>query len=336
MKIAVIHFILTIILCFNAENVCGQANNSIAGFIFGPQRNAVSDMQVELLDDLGRLIARSKTDAAGRYFFSRLPRGRFMVRVVTVGTNYQEQTIEVEIASISRGGVSGAGLDTVQQNFYLRAKRNPAGKEERNEAVFVQDVPEAAQKLCEKARDDIKEKKADAGIAGLKAAIEIFPEYYLALKRLGEEYIDLQKYGEARDVLVRAIRVNHRDHESQYALGYALFQLKDYGAAVVALRNSIELNPNSINGQFLLGVSLKHDGQYEAALLSLQKAKKLAKPPRPEIHWQLSLLYTNNLKDYAAAADELELYLKATSNHDDDNKIRELIKKLRLSATERP
>lgn len=51
---------------------------------------------------------------------------------------------------------------------------------------------------------------------------------------------------------------------------------------------------------------------FEDAETHLLKAKELSKVAVPEIHKELAQLYANDLKKYKEAADELELYLKAT------------------------
>jgi outer membrane protein assembly factor BamD (BamD/ComL family) len=308
-----------------------QTNNSINGFIFGEGRMPLADVQVELLDEYNRLVVRVRTDGGGRYRFDRLTTGRFYIRVLPMATNYEEQTQEVEIVSNRALGGRG-GADTIQQNFTLRMRRTMREPLAINAVIFAQEIPKEAQKLYEKAVSDLKESKIDEGIRELKDALDIFPQYYLALERLGQEYINRQHYEAARDVFTKAVEINPRGAESQYGLGYSLYQLKSHAEAIEAIKKSIELNPTSVNGLFLLGVNLRLAGKYAEAVESLKKAEKLTTVPLPEVHWQLSLLYTNNLKKYSAAADELELFLKAKPDFDEIEKVKDLIKKLRAKA----
>lgn len=325
-------YILSLIaVLFIVNDVRGQANNSIAGFVFGPDRASVADMNVELLDDLNRLRSRSRTDGSGRYMFSRLPRGRFTIRVTTLGSNFEEQSSEVEIGALSRGG---AGSESVQQNFYLRIKRAARTTGQIKGVVFAQEIPKEAENVYEKAISDLDNDKREPGVSGLIRSLEIFPDYYLALVKLGEEYINLKKYGEARDTLNRAVKINGKDNRSQYSLGYASYQLKDFSGAEQAIRRSIEIEKDSVNAHLLLGTILRQTGMFDAALESLLKAKKLAFKPIPEIHWQLSLLYTNHFKKYNSAADELELFLVAKPNAEDADRIRKLIATLRSKSKE--
>lgn len=309
----------------------GQANNSISGFVFGLERKPLSNVSVELQDDLYRLVARTETNGAGRFNFTRLSRGRYNVRVTPTGTNYQEQTKDIEIANVSVSGSGGA--ETVQQNFYLQIKQDSTAVSTlKKGVVFAQEIPKEAQKIYEKAVSDLDDKKFEDGLAELKQALEIFPDYYLALEKLANEYIKKEDYKNAFEIANKGVKVNNNSYECWYVAGYSAFKLKNSDEAVKALSKAVLILPNSINALFVLGVNLKQIGKYEEAETNLLKAKKFATNPVPEIHWNLALLYTNNLKKYDAAIKELELFLQAKPNFEETDKVKDLIKKLKEKA----
>ncbi len=323
---------LCFLVCVIAFEIHGQANNVVTGYVFGLDQRPISEVNVELLDENYSLIARMKTNGAGRYMFSRLRRARYYLQVSPIAADYEGQTKEIEIVGISRGGASDAGADTIQQNFYLRLRRAASQNLGINAVVFAQEIPKEAEKLYEKAVSALKDKKRDEAIAELQKALEVFPTYYLALEKLGEEYINQQKYQTASEILLRAITINPNGFSSQYSLGYALYQLKKYPEALKAINRSVEIAPISVNGNFLLGVCLKQLGNYAESVEHLKKAVKLSPSPQPEIHWQLSLIYTNNLKKYGDAAQELELFLRARPDYEEAEKVKELIRKLKVKA----
>lgn len=156
----------------------GQGN-SISGHVFGLDRRPVADVDVELLDDFSRSIQRMKTNSAGRFYFYRLPAGRFKIRVLPFATEYEEQEQEVEIVNFLRGSGTGdervSGTTNEQKDFYLRLRRGiaPTGT---TGAVFVQEVPPDAKKLYESAVDNLKAKKSKEAFEALKSSIEIFPK----------------------------------------------------------------------------------------------------------------------------------------------------------------
>ena len=325
--LVVVNILFCCSIFFISSEVRAQGNNSITGFIQDAERDPIPQATVELSDDFHRMVARTTTDGAGRYAFYRLALGRYSIRVSLLGSNYEEQTADVEIISAAR---SSSSSETMQQNFRLRQKINdPQASRSVKGVIFAQDIPPEAKKLYEKGLSDLKAKRTDQGIDALEDALRIFPTYYLALEKLGEEYIAQQKFKEAVDIFTTATETNSRGYNSHYGLAYSLFQLQKFVAALAAADKAIEINSSSVNGLFLRGVILKQLSRYEEAVESLNKAKNKSSTPFPDIHWQLSLIYTNNLKKYLAAADELELFLKAKPNYADADKVRDLIKKLR-------
>jgi tetratricopeptide (TPR) repeat protein len=316
-----------------AVTAAAAQNNSINGRVYDAQTRAlVPDLYVELQDQLGLTLGRSRTDSSGRFFFGRLSSGEFNVKVITFGTNYLETIQSVRLISMptARGRLS---TDAAYVDVYLKLDPRRAGSGSNGPAsvVFAQEVPDEARKLYKKGADQLDDKK-DAGLEALKLAVEIFPNYYDALDRLGSEYVLRKQYAEAAEYLIRAIDVNRRSYSSYYALGLASYNLKNLPAAIEALGAATVLNPNSINAQLFYGMVLRIDGDFEKAEKALLQAKSLAKSaPVAEIHWQLGLLYEKTER-YRQAADELELYLKAAPKTANTDQVKKLIENLRAKA----
>lgn len=328
-------FALIVIFFGFSSPTFAQANNTITGFIFGPDRTSLSEIPVELQNENYQTLSRVKTDGSGRYFFARVSQGRFYIKVLPIGTSYQEQTGEVEIVNIVRqsgsGGVTFSATENVQRDFYLRDKRTIRTTKSIVGVVFAQEVPQEAKTHYENAVDNFNDgKKQNEVTEELLKALNIFPSYYLALERLTQQYIKLGDFKSAAYVADKAVEVNPKSFDSWYALGYALHQQKSHKEAVNALSMAISLDSASVNALFVLGVNLRLIGKYAESEESLLKAKKLAPAPIADIHWQLALLYTNNLKKYSAAVKELELFLKANPKYEEAEKVRELIKKLKV------
>jgi tetratricopeptide (TPR) repeat protein len=313
------------------------SGNAINGFVFGGQRLPVADLNVELLDEFNRTIDRAKTNGSGRYSFSRVGQGRFRVRVLPFETIYDEQTQEIEIINITRRNSDGSeqimGRESVQLDFYLKPKTATASVSTNSaDVVFAQAVPEEARKTYERGVVDLRENREASGLNSIKRSIELFPEYYVALDRLGNEYITRRHYLAAAILLVQAVKVNQRAHSSYYSLGYCLYNLNRKREAVESLKRAVSLNASSVNAPILLGRTLREVGKYDEAERQLKRAKELAQGGAPEIHWQLALLYGNNLKRYPEAAAELELFLKAQPESRDTSSIKKLIATFRDKA----
>jgi len=90
--------LLTIAFAVLCSAQATTGNNSISGFVFAGRNSPLSEASVELLDEYGRLAARVRTDASGRFNFTRLPAGRYTVRANAQQYGMEEAMQEVEIS----------------------------------------------------------------------------------------------------------------------------------------------------------------------------------------------------------------------------------------------
>ena len=326
----VLVFGLTVCAPFvSSKNFGVYAQNSISGFVFGLNRQPMSDLNVELMDDLSRTLGRTRTSGSGYYSFSRMSEGRFTIRVYTYGTNYEEQENSVEIQNITTSNSSGethiGGHANEQRDFYLRLRR---GMTPANVVVFVQDIPPDAKKLYEKAVADLDNKRNSEALTQLRSALEIFPKYYEALERLGTEYIKLarpESFQAAEILFAVAIEVNPGGFKSWYGLAYSRYSLNKLPDSLTAAQKAVELSAYSPDAALLYGVLLKKAKRPDEAEKQLLKAKEFSKDTMPSVHWELATLYGNDLNRYADAAKELKLFLKAQPGTKDAEKIKILI-----------
>lgn len=312
-----------------------QTGNSISGFVYGLQRQPVGDVDVELLDEFSRIITRTRTTGSGRYAFYNVRSGRLQVRVLTGNTGYQEQVQEVEIINLqvatSSGGLRTTAIEHAQKDFYLKPRKSESGNNITG-TIFVQEIPNQARKAYKKATAALENKKSEEALVSLKEALNIFPDYYLALESLGSEYIKLGKYEEAQTLLIRATQINPRAHQSWYGLSYSQYSLKRFSDALNAVKKAIELEPISINALLLSAMISKEIGLFNDAEVQLKRADELGKGKISEIHWQLAKLYADKFKRFREAADELEIYLKLEPNVPNAEQIRRLIASFRQRA----
>ncbi len=204
-----------------------QSLNSIIGHVFDTSRRPVGQVVIELQDDYYASIARTRTSDSGLYAFNNLPYGVYQIKVEPHGTNFESQSRRVQIESMSRSGRSGQSL---QEDFVL-VVRSESGRSGTSKpgVIFAQEVPEAARKVYDEAIKVLDSgKSVETGLEMLRKAIGIYPNYYLALERLGMEYVKREQYDRATDVLTKAVGVNPRADQSFYWLGIAEYQLKIY------------------------------------------------------------------------------------------------------------
>src|SRR6185295_13536080 len=170
-------------LCFSlfvllANPWCAFSTNSnllnrIEGQVYDPNHRPVQNLYVELLNEVDSVIQRTKTDGSGRFSFAAVPPGRLMVRVLTFGTNYMEQTQEVEVLKTRNNN------DVEYLDFTLRynsRNRGPA-TEMPPGVIFAQDIPPTAKALYLKAVADFGNDQ-NRGLEEIEEALKIFPNYF--------------------------------------------------------------------------------------------------------------------------------------------------------------
>ena len=301
-----------------------QQVTSISGHVSDNSRNPIPDLQVELLNDVDSVIARTKTDDSGLFSFRRLSTGVFQIRVQTYGTTFISQTQRVQLER---------GRAFEQVDFVLASKRSSSTAGIPG-VVFAQEVPDKARKQYERGIALLqKNEQRKEGVAALENAIEIFPLYFDALHVLGGEYVKQQDYDRAVPVLTKAIEVNRQAYPTLYTLSVAQYNLKQVTEAIESMRRAIALNRQSMAANLWLGMLLRQSDKFSDAETYLKQADRLAASKSPDVHWQLALLY-NQLKRYKEAADELELFLKVEPDAKDTDLIKKLIKKFRQQSSE--
>jgi tetratricopeptide (TPR) repeat protein len=324
-----------LLLLFFSQNI--SAASTIQGFIYDKQRNYLPDIDVELLNDLYQMVKRTRSDSSGRYQFDGLSDGRYTIRVLAFRYDYIDQEVPLEIQTqnfISANGTQSGGVGFFPQDFQLLPKKGGL-KDAELGVIFAQDIPKEAETAYKKGVDNLAKKKTTEGMTLLMEAIQKYDKYYAAYFRLGQEYFINGKYIEAFQFFKKASDINPKSATSWYYMGVSLNKLgKEYNkAAMTSLKQAATLAPASQVVFYMLGKVEREEGKYPEAEEHLLLAKKLSPIKVAEIHKELSQLYANDLKKFKEAADELELYLKASKlKGDEEKEVKDLIVKLREKA----
>jgi tetratricopeptide (TPR) repeat protein len=332
LEIRVVPAIVFFLLIFCAARGA-EAANVISGIIYDKQGNTLNAVDVELQDEYYRLLQRARTDSIGRYQFSGLNNGNYTVKALPFQYDMQDQSQYIEIQAISaRQGDPGSMY--VTQDFYLQPKKGGL-KDAELSVIFAQEVPKEAKNAYEKALNSFSRKRDEEAFGELKSAIKIFPTYYNALYRFGLELFLRKQYEESFQVFMKVIEVNPRSATSFFYMGSAFYNLgKEYNkAALTSLKQALILAPASPQVLWMLGRAERRAGRFTEAEKHLLQAKKASSAKTPEILKELSELYANDLKKYKEAADELELYLKASKlKNEEEEKTKNVISNLREKA----
>jgi predicted Zn-dependent protease len=306
-EIGLFFVVVIAILSWGTSETFSQDRNRISGFVFDESRRPLSDVYVELLDDFHSTLGRVRTSGSGMFNFAGLPSGRYVVKVLSTGTEYQEQSVSVALVPISP--IAGRGVVSEHVEIYLRPKKSREAPLRAAGVVYVQDIPSEARNLYEAGLKDLENKRDAEGLDKIKRSIEAFPDYYLALDTLGNEYVNREYYEAAYILLTKAVSVNSRSFSSTFGLGLAAFRLGRTDDALARFQEAVVIDNGSPNAHLWLGIAQHAKGDLEKALRSIKEAANLTGEGVPEIHWQLARVL-NDQKEYAEAAKELELFLK--------------------------
>lgn len=354
---------LTPVIIFGNNLAAVQGRSSIYGSVYGEGHRPVADVYVELLDDVNSTVRQIKTDMSGRFQFSGLVDGRYMIKIRPGNTGYQEHTQQVIISAISSVRVndrsSGADNQHIDIGLKLDERYTLGPFAGAPSVIFVQDVPPAAKQLYDQGLAFMREKKQAQALASLRQAIEVFPDYYHALDRLGAEYAILgdpatpvesaalaskastgsaakdepskEEYLQAGLLLLaKATQINSRSYSSMFGLGWSQFNLGRFADASESFGKAANIYNKSANAFLWQGKAYRRNKKADKAEEALKQADRLSNGKNAEIHWELAGLY-NDQKRYTEAADHMELYLKSVPKGEAE-KIKELIRKLREKA----
>ena len=305
-----------------------QSSFAILGSVRVSEGRATGAVRVSLLNDNYQTLRTLLIDASGRFQFRGLNQGVYLVKVESTSAEYEEQTQRIEFQA-SSGRVGGGGEEVYPVDFVLRRKKTQPQPNAPG-VVFAQTVPDAARVEYERGLKKVNDNKSAQAIPFLKKAIEIFPDYYLALELLGTEYVKAGNFSESVPLLTRALELNEAATKSLYALGVAYLKLNQLPDATTWLQKAVARDGKNVNAHLMLGIAQGRVGQLGEAEASLKTAYRLGGEQVPDVHLYLAGIYDKQ-KKYGEAVRELELFLKEGKDLD-ESKVKAMIAKLRAKA----
>jgi predicted Zn-dependent protease len=193
--------------------------------------------------------------------------------------------------------------------------------------LFVQNVPKEAQAQYNKAVGLLKREDNDAAVQTLHRALEIFPDYFLALQAFGAISVRRSQFEIALKALSHAVEINPKADLSFLSMGIAQLNLGRIEESIRSLRQSTALNPSSPNAFLILGSALIQSGRLNEAEESLQRAYRIGGGRAIESQLYLANAYERSGRPHDAV-NALQLYLKHAPKGTDKQKIKIMIEKL--------
>lgn len=261
-----------------------------------------------------------QTQPGGKCRFIPPTTGSYIVKVKEPG--YKQTSARVDLISTPKGYVS-LTLTPIPGEAPLNQPKDSSGG-----SVSAADlaVPDNARKEFDAAQKALDAKDLDGGIAHLKKAVDLYPNFPQAYATLGAAYLEQKKFKEAQESLEKATQLDPKAAGAYIELGATLNQLKDYPGAVAALTKGLGLNPDVPAGDYELAKAYMAQQQWQNAEPYLRKTVA-AQPDMAGAHVMLGNVLLKK-GDGPGALTEFQTYLKLDPNGPMAVGVRDVIPKI--------
>lgn len=264
---------------------------SFGGRVYADGRPAKSIIEVRLEGEDSSVIATAHTGGTSEFSFSNvsLPPGAHYFLVIKE-PGYKELRYSLNFNDF-RQESSMQGIYYYSGIISLNIESIPAGEKSDQKLVagpkvidirqLKVQIPDQARREYNLALKSIQDGKSEAAMTHLEKAVELAPQYYDALNKLGVEYLRTEQYSKAEVVLNRACALNPNDSLPLKNLGTLYFQEGEkltqaagvgpeviqsyYRKAVDVLEKALDLNPLDPRTNLYLGTALYRVGALERA-----------------------------------------------------------------------
>ena len=328
--------ILTIALLAYAAPSARAQGHTIRGKVRNSSGVNMPQITINLESGNGGLINQTVSNNEGDFSFSGLYETSYIITVSAPDYNPISERVEFvrHIAPQDPGETR-----TVEITLVGRSSRSP-----RAGLTFVQNVPKPALDAFEQATKLLGSGRTAEAQTALESAIRIFPDYCEAHFVLASELAKQGKLDDAIKHLNEAQRINPKDARIWYAFGKMLMQQGKYAVAARIFAEAANLNPLEPQYPLMQGAALIDQASaiegntkegadartyfFAEAEKALLRAYERSDKKLAAVHLQLARLYEKR-GDRVRAANELEQYLRQTSDAKNADAIRDAIKKLR-------
>ena len=260
----------------------------------------------------------------GAFNFNNLAAGPYQI-TIDAGKEYE----------ISRESINIEGPAPVYEvPVYLHPKPE-------NNPAFL-GIPKPAIDLYIKGADAAHKGDSKKAVENLRAAVELYPEFAIALSELGLQYMKLSEMEKAAATYEAVLKLKPSETIAHLNLGIALYNISTTLAgekkldeageklrqAEAHLRTALKLNSPGPSAHYYLGLTLIKLRQYAEAQTEMELAISNGGENLALAHKYLGGLYMSARRN-KDAADQLEKYVQLDPKAKDAEQIRGTIKDLR-------
>ncbi|MCI0336849.1 MAG: tetratricopeptide repeat protein [Acidobacteria bacterium] len=310
----------------------GAVSHTIRGKIFLPSGNLPEQrIRVVLELNTGGIAGETFSDSVGNFEFRSLPSNSYKVTVPSDNRTYETTQETVELY--------GNFPRTFMVQVYLKDKGEAIGfrpKEKLLSVADIQEVPKGAKKSYEKGLKLVQEKKTEEAMTHFEQAIKAFPDYLLAINKLGEQYSILNNYPEAQASFERAISVNPKFSLPHINLGIVLVNQKLYAEAIKEFEAGNRLDDSYPMSHLYLGLALMNNDPPDFGRAEKEMTRALDLGGKNLVSVR-KYLYNLSVRrgDMVKAAEHLEAYLKDSPNAQDAEEVRQRLANVKKAITQK-
>jgi tetratricopeptide (TPR) repeat protein len=297
-------------------------NVDITGQVrFAGSMSPAEGVRVTLEKVGGGTLDQMATDNRGRFHFTSLQRGQYVVNISA--PCYQTDRRQVELVLIFRAYLD---VELAPDTTSPTCAAAPAASVDAR-------IPEEARKEFERGSAALSKGKDEEGVGHLRKAVEIYPDFMQARLLLASAHMKARRFEDAEATLARAIETDPHNVAALVSLGEARRRLKKYPEAEESLAAALKLDDACWQGHLALGRVYLDTDQVKKAAPHIGRTLQL-KPDLPEAH----LLGGNillKIGEPARALTEYEEYLRLAPEGEYAAPARELVGKLKKSLAEK-
>ena len=304
----------------------GGASHTIRGKIFLPSGH-LPEQRIRVVLELstGGIAGETFSDSVGNFEFRNITNNSYRLNVPSDNRTYEATQEVVECY--------GNFPRTFMVQVYLKDKDANAAfktKEKLLSVADLQEVPKAAKKSYEKGLKLGQQGKPEEAVTHLQEALKAFPDYLLALNKLGEQYLALNNITEAEETFVRAIAINPKFAPPHINLGIIYLSKERFDEAITEFQTGNRYDDTYPISHLNLGRAfmLKTPPDYDRAEKEFTRALEMG--GKSMVRTQLDLFNLNiRRRSLDKAAINLETYLKDAPNAPDAEEVRKRLENVK-------
>jgi len=269
-------------------------------------------------------IADTFTRQEGQFLFQRVPSGDYIV-----------ETFETDVYEATETNVSVFPANTAEPRpttatvfVDLPLKSDPE-KLPPGEIMADVDlnVPKKAIRHYHNGMQSLGNGESEKGITELRAAIEIFPSYYMARLELGRELRFKKQFNEALEVVEPLLQIAPKRADPRIERGIILLSLQRRDESITDLEAAVRLSEASWAAHLYLGWALLEQDEAKAEP-HFQRAIDIDERKAARAHLALARIAEAKGRRLVALS-HLDAYLALAPNADDAEATRRLAERLR-------